>query len=205
MALDNINNHHAALKDTISLVLIVSSVILPNIGTPSTKDVLLVMLDTSGMPIATNAHAANCQDKSSEPTAFAHHQSPSGTMPQRPAHAHQTPSETTVSHAQPQESGTMEPTPANAHPQQASGTDNNVSAQLENTDHNVLNAQHQDTGILLQTNVFVKSHSSGTDKTVSAHHHTFCIKEDVPSAQRDILGKTTNVKLVHALSRIWKS
>ena len=99
----------------------------------------------------------------------------------------------------------MEPTPAIAHHQLASGMELNVSAQLENTDHHVLNAQPQDIGTLPATNVFAKSHSSGTERNVSARNHTSCTKEDVLNAQTDTLGKTTNVKLVHAPSRTWKS
>ena len=99
----------------------------------------------------------------------------------------------------------MELTAVNAHHQQLSGTDNNASAQSEDMDHHVLNAHPQDIGISLQIHVFVKSHLFGTDKNVSAHHHSSYIKEDVLDAQTDILGKTTNVKLAHALSRSWKS
>lgn len=111
---------------------------------------------------------------------------------------------TTVFHAQPQESGTMEPTPATAHHQLTSGPEANASAQLEDMDHHVLNAQPQDTGMFQPTNVFAKNHSSGTELTASAHKDSSCIKEDVPDAQMDTLGKTTNVKLAHAPSKIWK-
>ena len=186
-------------------VFIVSNVMLQNIGMPSTKDVLLVKLDTPGMPTCINAHVANYQDKSSELTASAHHQKLFSMPPQIPAHAQLELTVTTVFHAQLQESGTMVPTPVNAHHQQLSGTETNVSAHQEDTDHHVLNAQPQDTGMLPPTNVFVKDHSSGTDKTVSAHHHTSCTKEDVPDVQMDTLGKIINVKLVHAPSKIWKS
>ena len=124
--------------------------------------------------------------------------------PQRPAHANQTPTVTTVSHVQPQESGTTEPTPVTAHHQLASGMELNVFAQLENTDHRVLNAQLQDIGTPSATNVFAKSHSSGTERNVSVHNHTFCGKEDVLSAQMDTLGKTTNARPAHEPSRIWK-
>ena len=205
MDLDNTNNNHVARKDTTSLVFIVLNVMLLNIGMPSTKDVLLVMLVTFGILLSTNAPVVNSQDKLSEVTVSAHHQKLSGMPPQKPAHAHQTLTVTTVSHVQPQESGTMEPTLVNAQPQPLSGTDNNVSAQLEDMDHHVLNAQLQDSGMLPPTNVSVKDHSSGMDKTVFAQLDISCIKEDVPDAQMDILGKTTNVKLAHALIRIWKS
>ncbi len=205
MDLENTNNNHVAHKDTTSLVFIVLNVMPQNIGMPSTKDVLPVMLVTFGMLMSTNAPVVNSQDKLSEVTVSAHHQKLSGMPPQKPAHVHQTLSVTTVFHAQPQESGTTDLTLVNAQPQQLSGTDNNVSAQLEDMDHHVLNAQPQDTGMLPPTNVSVKDHSSGTDKTVFAQLDISCIKEDVPDVQMDILGKTTNVKLAHALIRIWKS
>ncbi len=186
-------------------VFIVSNVMLQNIGMPSTKDVLLVKLDTPGMPTCINAHVANYQDKSSELTVSAHHQKLFSMPPQIPAHAQLELTVITVFHAQLQESGTMVLTVVNAHHQQLSGTETNVSAHQEDMDHHVLNAQPQDTGMLLPTNVFAQDHSSGTDKTVFAHHHTSCIKEDVLNAQTDILGKTTNVKPVHAPARIGKS
>ena len=187
------------------LVLTVLSAMLLSTGMPSAKGVLLVSQDMLGTTLLTNAHAVNCQEPLSETTVSAHHQRLNGTPPQKPAHAHQTPLVTTVFHAQPQEFGTREPTPANAHHQPTSGTDPNVFAQLASTAHHVLNAQLQDTGTSQPTNVFVKSLSSGTERNVSAHNHTSCTKEDVPSAQTDTLGKTTNVKLAHAPSRIWKS
>ena len=58
----------------------------------------------------------------------------------------------------------MEPTPAIAHHQLASGMELNVSAQLENTDHHVLNAQPQDIGTPSATNVSAHNHNyqSGT-------------------------------------------
>jgi hypothetical protein len=40
---------------------------------------------------------------------------------------------------------------------------------------------------------------------VSAQAHISYIKEDVLNAQTDILGKIINVKLAHALSKIYKS
>lgn len=202
---ENINNNHVAHKDTTSLAFIVLNVMPQNIGMPSIKDVLLVMLVTFGIQMSMNAPVVNFQDKLLEMTVSAHHQKLSGMPPQRLVHAHQTLSETTVSHAQLQEFGTMEQTLVNAQPQLLSGTDNNVFAQLEDMDHHVLNAQPQDTGMLPQTNVFVKDHLSGTDKIVFAQLDISYIKEDVPDAQTDILGKTTNVKLAHALLRIWKS
>ena len=204
MDLENINNNLAAQKATMLLVLIVLSAMLQNIGTPSLKDVLLASQDTLGTRTAINAHAANCQEPLSESTVFAQHQRLNGMLPPRHDHVHQTLSVTTVSHAQPQESGTTEPTLATAHHQQTSGTELNVSAQLEDMDLHVLNAQLQDSGMFKATNVSAKSHSSGTEPNVFAHSHTSSTKEDVPSAQTDILGKTTNVKLAHAPSRIWK-
>ena len=177
---------------------------LQNTGMPSPKDAPSANQDTPGTTPPINAHAVNCQGKSSVSNVPAHHQKPNGMPPQKPAHAHQTPTVTTACHAQPQESGTMEPTPAIAHHQLASGMELNVSAQLENTDHHVLNAQPQDSGTPSATNVFAKSHSSGTERNVSVHNHTFCGKEDVLSAQMDTLGKTTNARPAHAPSRIWK-
>lgn len=152
-----------------------------------------------------NAPAVNSQDKSSETTVSAHHQRASGIPSQRPAHAQLAPSDPPVFHAHPQDSGTLALNLVNAQHQPLSGTDNNVSAQPEDMDHHVLNAHHQDIGMLPQTNVSVKNHSSGTDKNVFAQLDFSCIKEDVPDAQMDILGKTTNVKLAHALIRICKS
>ena len=180
------------------------SVMPPSIGMLPTKDVLPANQDTPGTKLPEFAHAVNYQDKSSELTVFAHHQKLNGMPLQRPAHAHQTLSVTTVFHAQPQESGTTELTLVNAHHQQVSGTETNVSAQLEDMDHHVLSVQLQDIGMSQPTNVFAKSHSSGTEQTVSAHKDISCIKEDVPNAPMDILGKTTNVKLAHAPSKIWK-
>lgn len=156
------------------------------------------------MRVYINAHVVNCQDKSLEDNVFAHHQKAFGVILQRPAHAHQTPSETTVSHAQPQESGITEPTLVTAHHQLTSGTEPNVSAQLENMDPTVLNAQPQDIGTLPPINAFVIAHSSGTDKNAFAQPHISFIKEDVLNAQKDTLGKTTNVKHVHAPSKIYK-
>ena len=187
------------------LVLTVLSAMLQSTGMPSAKDVLLVNQDILGTTLLTNAHAVNCQEPLSELTVSAHHQRLNGTLLPRPVHAHQTPSVTTVFHAQPQEFGTMEPTPVNAHHQLTSGTEPNVFAQLADTDHHVLNVQLQDTGTSKPTNVFAKSLSSGTEANVFAHNHTSCTKEDVLSAQMDTLGKTINVKLAHAPSRIWKS
>lgn len=202
---ENTNNNHVAHKVTTLLVFIVLNVMPQNIGMPSAKDVSLVMLVTFGMLMSMNAPVVNSQDKLSEVTVFAHHQKPSGMPPQKPAHAHQTPTETTVSHVQLQEFGTTEPTLVNVLPQPTSGTDNNVSAQPEDTDHHVLNAQPQDIGMLPPTNVSVKDHLSGVELTVFAQLDISCIKEDVLDAQTDILGKTTNVKLAHALTKIWTS
>jgi hypothetical protein len=203
--LENINNNHAALKATMLLVLTVLSAMLQSIGMPSAKDVLLVNQDTLGTTLLTNVHAVNCQEPSSELTVSAHHQRPNGMVLPRPAHAHRTHSVTTVFHAQPQEFGTMEPTPVNAHHQQTSGTELNVFAQLVDMAHHVLNAQLQDIGTFKPINVFAKNPSSGTEANVFALNHSSCTKEDVLSAQTDTLGKTTNVKLAHAHSRIWKS
>ena len=59
----------------------------PSTGMLPTKDVLPVKLDTPGTKLPEFAHAANCQDKSSELNASAHHQKLNGTLFQRPAHA----------------------------------------------------------------------------------------------------------------------
>jgi hypothetical protein len=83
----NINNNHAAHKDTTLLESIVLSVMPPSTGMLPTKDVLPVKLDTPGTKLPEFAHAANCQDKSSELNASAHHQKLNGTLFQRPAHA----------------------------------------------------------------------------------------------------------------------
>lgn len=200
----NISNSHAAHKDITSQEFIVLNVMHPNIGTQPIKDVLLAKQDTPGTNLFINAHAVNYQDKLSELTVPAHHQKPNGTVPQRLALAHQTPTVINAYHAQHQEYGTINPTLVNAHPQLTSGTELNASAQLENTDQTVLNAQPQDIGTSPLTNVTVEPPSPGTDKTVFAHNHTSCIKEDVLNAQMDSDGKTTNVKNATAPSRIWK-
>ena len=205
MDLENINNNLAALKDTMLLELIVLNATPLSTGMPLTKDVLPAMLDTSGMKKFMNAHAVKHQELLLELTVFAHHQKQSGTNPQRHVTAHQILLEMIVSHAQHQESGTMELTAVNAHHQQLSGTDNNASAQSEDMVHHVLNAHLQDIGISLQTHVFVKNHSSGTDRIVSAHHHSSYIKEDVRDVQMDTHGKITNVKLAHVLLKNYKS
>jgi hypothetical protein len=203
--LENINNNHAALKATMLLVLTVLSATLQSIGMLLAKDVLLVNQDTLGTILLTNVHVVNCQEPSSESTVSAHHQRPNGMMPPRPVHAHQIHSVTTVFHVQPQEFGTMEPTPVNAHHQQTSGTEPNAFAQLAGMAHHVLNAQLQDTGTFKPINVFAKNLSSGMEANAFAHNHFSCTKEDVLGAQTDTLGKTTNVKLAHAHSRICKS
>lgn len=200
----NINNKLAAHKATTLLVFIVLSVMPPNTGMLPTKDVLPANQDTPGTKLPEFAHAVNYQDKLSETTASAHHQRPNGALFQRPAHAQPTLSVTTVFHAQPQESGTTELTLVNAHHQPPSGTETNVSAQLVDMDHHVLNAHLQDTGMSPATNVFAKNHSFGTELTASAHKDISCTKEDALDAQMDILGKTTNVKPAHAPSKIWK-
>jgi hypothetical protein len=171
---------------------------------PSAKDVLLANQDTLGTTLLTNAHAANCQESFLDLNVPAQGPRPNGMLPPRLAHAHQTLSVTTVSHVQPQESGTTEPTLVNAHHQQTSGTETNVFAQLADMDHHVLNAQLQDTGMSQPINAFAKSHSSGTETNVFAHNLTSYTKEDAPNAQTDTLGKTINVKLALALSKIWK-
>jgi hypothetical protein len=204
MDLENINNNHAAHKATMLQALIVSSAILQKDGMPSAKDVLLASQDTLGTTLLTNAHAANCQEPFLESNVLAQRPRPNGMLPPRLAHAHQTLSVTTVSHAQPQESGTTEPTPVNAHHQQMSGTETNVFAQLANMDHHVLNAQLQDTGTSQPTNAFAKSHSSGTEPNVFAHNLTSYTKEDAPNVQTDTHGKTINAKPALALSKIWK-
>ena len=151
-----------------------------------------------------NAHAAIYQDKSLMDIAFAHHQKQSGTKSQKPAHAHPTPSETTVPHAQLLESGTTELTLVTAHHQLLSGTELNVSAQPTDMVQAALNAPPQDIGIPLLTNAFAIAPSSGTVNNVSAQLDISYGKEDVLNAPKDIHGKTTNVKLAHAPSRNWK-
>ncbi len=204
MDLENINSNHAAHKATILQVLTVWSALLQKDGMPSAKDVLLANQDTLGTTLLTNAHAANCQESFLDLNVPAQGPRPNGMLPPRLAHAHQTLSVTTVSHVQPQESGTTEPTLVNAHHQQTSGTETNVFAQLADMDHHVLNAQLQDTGMSQPINAFAKSHSSGTETNVFAHNLTSYTKEDAPNAQTDTLGKTINVKLALALSKIWK-
>lgn len=157
-----------------------------------------------GMLLSTNAHAVNYQDKSSVLTVSAHHQKLNGTAPQKPAHAHQIPTVNNANHAQLQDNGTTKQTPVNAHHQPQYGTEINVFAQLEDMDQTVSNAQPQDTGTSIPTNVNAEAPSSGTVKTVSALNHISCIKEDVLNAQMDINGKTTNVKNATAPTKIWK-
>lgn len=168
------------------------------------KDVLLVNQDILGIKLFINAHAVNYQDKSLTENVYAHHQKISGMKPQRLAHVHQTLLETTVFHAQLQESGTTEPTLVTAQHQLTSGTETSVSAQLVNMDLIALNAQPQDTGILPAINVFVITPLSGMDKNVFAQPRISFIKEDVPNVQKDIHGKTTNVKHAHVLLKIYK-
>ena len=184
------------------LEFIVLNVMLQNIGMQHLKDVLPVSQDTPGMKLKEFAHVVNYQDKSSELIVYVHHQKHSGMPPQRPAHAPSTLSVSNVNHAQLQDNGITEQTSVNAHYQQMYGTELNVCAQLENSDQTVLNAQPQDIGILPATNVSVTLLTFGTDHNVFAHLDTLIIKEDVPDAQTDSIGKTTNVKLVHAPTRI---
>jgi hypothetical protein len=177
---------------------------LPNIGMLSTKDALLANLDILGTTLLTNALAVNSPEPFRMVNALAHSPKIYGTLLLRPAHAQLTLSVITVFHAQPQESGTLEPTLANAHHQQTYGTEPNVSAQPEDTDHHVLNAQLQDSGTFNQTNVFAKSLSSGTETNVFAHNHSSHTKADAQDAPTDTLGKITNARPVHALSKICK-
>ena len=160
--------------------------------------------DTHGTKIFTNAHVVNYQDKLLEENVFAHHQKLSGVN-QKHVHAQLTPMVTIVPHVHHQEYGTSKITLVTAYHQKQSGTEPNVFAHQTDLDHHVLNAQLQDIGTTKATNVFVKNHSSGTEPTVYAQAHISYIKEDVPNAQTDILGKITNVKLAHAPSRIYKS
>ncbi len=168
------------------------------------KNVLLVNLDILGTTLATYVHAVNFPEPLLMANVPAHHQKINGTMLPRPAHVQQTLSVRTVFHAQLQESGTTEPTLANAHHQQTFGAEPDVCAQLEDTDHHVLNVQPQDTGMFNQTNVFAKSHSPGTETNVFAHSHSSHTKADAQDAQTDTLGKITNARPAHALSRICK-
>jgi hypothetical protein len=55
-----------------------------------------------------------------------------------------------------------------------------------------------------QTNVFAKSLSSGTETNVFAHNHSSHTKADAQDAPTDTLGKITNARPAHALSRICK-
>jgi hypothetical protein len=166
-----IQHKHAAQQDIMLQEFIVLNVMLLNIGMPLLKDVLVVNLDTLGMMLFTNAHAANYQDKLSELIVYAHHQKLNGTIPLKPAHVHQTPMVNNANHAQHQDNGTIKLTLVNAHHQQLNGTELNASAQLENMDQTVFNAQPQDTGIVPLINVHADLHSFGTDKIVSAHNH----------------------------------
>jgi hypothetical protein len=199
MVMVNINNSHAVHKVTIQQESIVLNVMFLNTGMLPLKDVLPVKQDTLGTKELTNAHAVNYQDKFLELNAFAHHQKQTGMKSQRPAHAHQTPSEINAFHAQPQDNGTGELTPVSAHHQPMFGTELNVSAQLEDTDQTVLNAQPQDTGTSPQINVHAEHHSSGTEQIVSALNHISYIKEDVPNVQMDLNGKIINAKNAIAL------
>ena len=169
-----------------------------------TKDVLFVKKDTDGMKNFTNAHAAIYQDKFLMDIVFAHHQKQTGTMSQKPAHAHPKPTEKTVPHVQLQESGTTDQTLVIAHHQPLSGTELNVSAHSTDTVQAALNAQLQEIGTPLLTNALAIASSSGTVKNVSAQLDISYGKEDVLNAPKDTHGKTTNVKLVHAPSRRYK-
>jgi len=109
-----------------------------------------------------------------------------------------------ANHAQLQDNGTTGQILVNAHYQQMSGMELNASVQQESLDQTVSNAQPQDIGILQPTNVSATLLTSGTDHNVSAQLDISKIKEDVSNVQTDIIGKTTNVKLVHAPTKIWK-
>jgi hypothetical protein len=169
------------------------------------KDVLYVKLVILGMLLFINAHVVNYQDKSSELIAFVHHQKPTGMMPQKHVHAQQIPMAIIVFHAQLQEFGILELILVTVHHQLTYGMELNVFAQPEDMDHHVLNAQLQDFGMFKLTNAVVLNHSFGTVTNVFAQAHTFYIKIDVLNVLTDILGKTTNVRLAHAPSKIWKS
>jgi hypothetical protein len=182
----------------------VLNVMLPNIGMLLTKDALLANLDILGTMLLTNALVANSPELFRMVNVLAHSLKLFGTLLQRPAHVQLTLLVITVFHVQPQESGTLEPILANVHHQQTYGTEPNVSVQLEDTDHHALNALLQDSGMFHQTNVFAKSLSSGTETNVFAHNPSSHTKADAQDAQTDILGKITNARPVHALSRICK-
>jgi len=201
----NINHKLVALKVTTLQVPIVLNVMLQNIGMQLLKDVLYVKLVILGVKLFINAHAANYQDKSLELIVFVHHQKLTGMMPQKHAHVQQIPMVIIVFHAQLQEFGILELILVTVHHQLMYGMELNVFAQLEDTDHHVLNAQLQDIGMFKLTNVVVQNHSFGTETSVFVQAHTFYIKIDVQNAPMDILGKTINARLVHAPSKIWKS
>jgi hypothetical protein len=177
---------------------------LQNIGMLLTKDALLANLDILGTMLLTNALVVNSPELFRMVNALARSPKIYGTLLQRPAHVQLTLLVITVFHAQPQESGTLEPTLVNAHHQQTYGTELNVSVQLEGTDHHALNVPPQDTGMFNQTNVSAKSLSSGTETNVFAHNHSSHTKADARDAPTDTLGKITNARPVHALSRICK-
>ncbi len=179
----------------------VSSVMLPNIGIPSLKDVSLVSLDTLGTTLLTNAHAVKLPEALSETIVYALTQKLSGIMTQRPAHAQSIALEINVFYARPQGNGTSKTTHVSARHQQLNGTEPTVLAQQEDTDQAVLNAQPQDTGMTRRINVYAMCHSFGMVKTVSAHHHTSCIKEDAPTVQLDTNGRITDVRNANVHSR----
>ena len=102
------------------------------------------------------------------------------------------------------ESGITQRTNALAQLQKQYGLDQLANVPLDSLVIIALHVQLQDTGMSQPTNAFAKSHSSGTERNVFAHNLSSYTKEDAPNAQTDTLGKTINVKLALALSKIWK-
>ena len=179
----------------------VSSVMLPNIGILSLKDVLPVSLDILGTTLLTNVHAVKLPEALLEMIVYALTQRLSGIRMQRLAHAQPTALEINAFLAQPQDNGTTRTTHVSVHHQQLNGTELTVLAQQEGTDQAVLNARPQDTGTTRQTNVCAMCHSFGTVKTVFAHHHTSYIKEDALTAPLDTNGRRTDARNVNVHSR----
>lgn len=85
-----------------------------------------------------------------------------------------------------------------------SGMETNVSVQLVDMDQVAFNAQPQEDGTWLLTNVFVIHHLSGMDKIVFAHNHISYIKEDVLNVQLDSNGLIIDVKNVIVIVKISK-
>ena len=131
----------------------------------------------------------NPQDKLSESNVFAQHQKTYGMLLPKHAHAQLMPTEITVSHVHFLDNGTSKTTHVSVLHQQLNGMVKTVHVQLVDMVHLALNAQLQDIGILLPTNVSVIHHLSSTEKTAFALNRISFSKEDVEYVQQVQHGK----------------